>query len=74
MTLLQKFTEYVESLDGQERAVIEATLASMMERGQAPFTLTPEQEAESERRYNDKNRKMADPAKVNALLGRNIAL
>lgn len=73
MTKLQKFTKFVEALSGQQREDVERLMESVMLTYDERYKLSPEQEAEIERRIQDSSREFADPDEINRILGRQIA-
>jgi len=70
MGILQKFVTFAEGLGAEEREHLENMLHHFMTSHGADVTLTPEQEAEDDRRFNDSNPKYATQAEIDAVCGR----
>jgi len=73
MTVLQKFVTFAENLPSGRVKDLEAALLTIMSSYETEDSLlTPEQEAENLRRFSIKNRKYAQTADVEKLLGRKL--
>lgn len=70
MGIIQEFVAFAETLEGQRRADIETVMRRMMEMYSSPDMLTPEQQAEDDRRFSDPNPKYATQDQIDATCGR----
>lgn len=70
MTALQTFIDFAKTLPKDRQGELDAELTDLMLRLQAPeeWALSPEQDAEIERRMADPNPKYATTDEVNELL------
>jgi hypothetical protein len=70
MGILQEFIAFAETLEGDKRDDVENVLRQIISSYSEDSLLTPEQQAEDDRRFNDPNPKYATQSEVNAVCGR----
>ncbi|WP_017931440.1 hypothetical protein [Robiginitomaculum antarcticum] len=70
MGTLQKFVEFAEKLEGEDRNFVEILLESAMASFGTDAALTPEQAVENARRMADTNPQYASVAEIDAVFGK----
>lgn len=72
MSILEEFMTFLNGLEAEPRKDVEKVMRQIMLNYSDEFQLTPEQEAENERRTLDPNPKYATQAEIEATCGRKM--